>query len=45
MLGFGFFFHASGGSVAGISGLDKQGHPTKPFFGLGHSKLSLSPEN
>lgn len=40
-----FFFCASRDSVAGISGLDKWGHPTQPFFGLGDSKLSLSPEN
>lgn len=37
------FFHASRGSVAGSFGLDKRGHPTEPFFGLGHSKLSLFP--
>lgn len=29
----------------GISGLDMQDHPTEAFFGLGHSKLSPSPED
>ena len=36
------FFHSSRGSVAGISGLDKQNHPTEAFFGLSCYKLSLS---